>query len=229
MKTLKPLIQLALLGIAIYLGMQLYKSVQLPIEFDKIKDARYEKVVVNLKEIRKAQNAYKDKYGQFTASWDTLINFIDTDSIASIRKIGALTDEQIDGGMTEAEGIKLGILIRDTAYIPAKISLYGSADYPSQDIKYVPNLKDKVEFGLGADKIKTSSGVIVPVFCAKAHNNTIFGLVRDASGKVVSLEIGEDYEQEIINLDESRRVNGMYPGLKVGSLEEANNSAGNWE
>ncbi len=36
-------------------------------------------------------------------------------------------------------------------------------------------------------------------------------------------------DQEVINLIESQIKRKRYPGLKVGSVEEANNNAGNWE
>ena len=36
-------------------------------------------------------------------------------------------------------------------------------------------------------------------------------------------------DQLRINLNDQRRVQEKYPGLKVGSLTETNNNAGNWE
>lgn len=62
--------------------------------------------------------------------------------------------------------------------------------------------------------IITGSGIGVPVFQAKAHNNVILR--------------GLD-EQLIINLNDQRRTNEKYPGLLVGSLTETVNNAGNWE
>ena len=35
--------------------------------------------------------------------------------------------------------------------------------------------------------------------------------------------------QLVINLNDQRRTNEKYPGLKVGSLTETINNAGNWE
>jgi hypothetical protein len=67
---------------------------------------------------------------------------------------------------------------------------------------------------LGQNTITTGSGIQVPVFEAKAHNNIILrGLDR----------------QYVINMNEQRRLNEKYPGLKVGSLTETVNNAGNWE
>ena len=36
-------------------------------------------------------------------------------------------------------------------------------------------------------------------------------------------------EQLIINLNAERESTNRYPGLMVGSIENANNNAGNWE
>jgi hypothetical protein len=39
---------------------------------------------------------------------------------------------------------------------------------------------------------------------------------------------GMDHQQ-IVNLVAEREDTGRYPGLMVGSIENANNNAGNWE
>ena len=48
-----------------------------PIDFNKVRDQRYAKVINRLKEIRKAQIAYKDVNGKYSKNFDTLIKFID--------------------------------------------------------------------------------------------------------------------------------------------------------
>ena len=35
--------------------------------------------------------------------------------------------------------------------------------------------------------------------------------------------------QLIVNLNEERKITNRYPGLKVGSIDQPNNNAGNWE
>jgi hypothetical protein len=39
----------------------------------------------------------------------------------------------------------------------------------------------------------------------------------------------EEYREEILEENGNRIRLNKYPGLMVGSLEEANNNAGNWE
>lgn len=210
---MKTVIQVALIAAAIVLAYLIYQSVERPIEFEKAKDVRYAATVQRLKDIRKAELAYKDVHEKFTGSWDTLLNFVKHDSLPIVRKIGMLTDSMIDAGWTEETAIKKGKIIRDTIRVSVLDTLFGH-NFPIDEIKVVP-VKDTVaQFHLGATTVKTGSGIIVPVFEAKAHNNTILkGLDR----------------QLVINLNDTRRTNGKYPGLKVGSLTETNNNAGNWE
>lgn len=210
---MKTVIQVVLIAIVVALSYWLYTSVEKPLDFEKEKKDRYEATIARLKDIRKAELAYKDVHGKFTGSWDTLINFVKTGKIPLVRKIGMLTDSMIEAGWTEKQALKEGKIIRDTVRVNVLDTIFGKG-YKIEDIKFVP-VKDTVaQFHLGAAFITTGSGIKVPVFEAKVHNNTI----------LVNLD-----RQMIINLNESKRTNGKYPGLKVGSLEETNNNAGNWE
>lgn len=210
---MRTVIQIVLLIAALALAYLIYSSIQRPLDFEKAKTERYNDVIKKLKDIRKAQVAYKDAYGKYTGSWDTLINFIKYDSVKLVRKIGMITDSMVEEGIDEKKALKLGLIIRDTTKESVLSSIF-SEDYPVDDLRYVPNLDEKVEFHLGATIFTTGSGIKVPIFQAKAHNNNILN--------------GLD-EQLIINLNDERRVQGKYPGLSVGSLTEANNNAGNWE
>ncbi len=210
---MKTAIQIVLIAIAVIFAFLVFKSIEDPIEFEKAKKERYDATIQKLKDIRKAESAYKDVYGRYTGSWDTLVNFVKHDSLRLIRRIGMLTDSMIEAGMNEKMAIKQGKIIRDTIRVSALDSLFGKS-YPVDKIKYVPVPDTVAEFHLGAGVIATGSGIKVPVFEAKAHNNTVLrGLDR----------------QMVINLNDQKRTNQKYPGLKVGSLEDANNNAGNWE
>jgi hypothetical protein len=210
---MRTVIQILLFIVAIVLAYFIYKGVQDPIDFEKAKDARYEATIERLKEIRKAELAFKNVHGRFTGSWDTLINFVKYDSVRNVRKVGELTDSMIEEGLTERKAVELGLLIRDTIKESVLDAEFGSS-FNADNLKLIPVPDTTAEFMLGATVITTGSGIKVPVFEAKAHNNIILrGLDR----------------QYVINLNEQRRLNGKYPGLKVGSLTETNNNAGNWE
>lgn len=210
---MKIVIQILLFIGAVVLTYFIYQSIQRPIDFGVAKDVRYEVTVERLKDIRKAQIAYKDVYGQFTGSWDTLIDFVINDSVRNVRKVGELTDSMIDKGINERKAIELGLLIRDTIKESVLESIFGNS-YDASQLKYVPVDGANTEFHLGATMITTGSGIKVPVFEARAHNNIVLN--------------GLD-EQLVINLNDQARTNEKYPGLKVGSLTETVNNAGNWE
>jgi hypothetical protein len=210
---MRTVIQILLIIAAVVLTYFIYQSIQRPIDFDKAKDARYEATVAKLKDIRKAQLAYKDIHGQFTGSWDTLIHFVTSDSVRNVKAIGELTDSMIEAKISEKKAIELGLIIRDTIRESVIDALFGGK-YDANSLRYVPVPGEPTEFHLGQTIITTGSGIKVPVFEAKAHNNVILR--------------GLD-EQLIINLNDSRRTNDKYPGLRVGSLTETTNNAGNWE
>ncbi len=210
---MRTVIQILLFIAAVALTYFIYQSIQRPIEFGKAKDARYDATVAKLKDIRKAQLAYKDVYGEFSGSWDTLISFVQYDSVRNVRAIGELTDSMIEAKINEKKAIEMGLIIRDTIKESVVDALFGG-NYDPQSLRYVPVPGEPTEFHLGQTIITTGSGIKVPVFEAKAHNNVILrGLDR----------------QLVINLNDSRRTNDKYPGLRVGSLVETTNNAGNWE
>jgi len=211
--TMRTIIQILLAVVALGLVYFIYKGIQNPIEFEKAKDERYQATIERLKDIRKAQLAYREVYGRFTGSWDTLINFVKYDSLRNVRKIGELTDSMIEAGLTERRAMREGLIIRDTVRESVLETLFGPSFNP-ESLKYIPLPDTTAEFLLGANVITTGSGIKVPVFEAKAHNNII---LRNLD------------RQFVINLNEQRRLNEKYPGLKVGSLTEAVNNAGNWE
>lgn len=210
---MKTVLQILLLIVAVVLSFFIYKSIQRPIQFEKAKKARYDVTVERLKDIRKAELAYKDVYGKFTGSWDTLINFIINEDVINVRKVGELNDSMVEAGITEKSAIKMGLITRDSVRVSALEAVFGKG-YDANSLKYVPVPGEPSEFHLGATVIITGSGIGVPVFEAKAHNNVILR--------------GLD-EQLVINLNAQRRTNEKYPGLKVGSLVETVNNAGNWE
>ena len=210
---MKTVLQISLLVVAVVLSYFIYKSIQEPIQFEKAKKARYDATVEKLKDIRKAQLAYKGVYGKFTGSWDTLLNFIMNESVITVRKVGELNDSMVEQGITEKKALQMGLIIRDSARVPALEAVFGKG-YDAKSLKFVPVPGEPTEFSLGATVIITGSGIGVPVFQAKAHNNVILR----------GLE-----EQLVINLNDQRRTNEKYPGLMVGSLTETVNNAGNWE
>lgn len=209
------IIQVIAVIASVVLAYFIWITIQTPLDFEKAKKERYQEVIQNLKDIRTAELAYKDVNAHFCGDWDSLINFVKYDSIPKIRKIGMLTDSMIEAGLTELGAMKKGLIIRDTIRVGVLQEIFKKG-YPIDDLKIIPHSDGQV-FWLGQTVITTGSGVEVPVFEARAHNNQIL------------YELEGQFKQEIINLNEQSRKNGRYPGLKVGSVEEPNNNSGNWE
>ncbi len=213
---MKKVFQILLAIAIVVLAYYTYQSINKTQEFGKIKKQRYDRITEQLKDIRKAQGAYKDVNGKYTGSFDTLISFIKTDSMPLVKSIGSLTDEQVEAGMTEKEAAKKGFITRDTIMIAALETIFGK-EYPIENLRVVAYTNGQREFKLGAGVFVTGSNVKVQVFEAKVSNMDIFA------------DILEEYKEEILEDNGNRIRLNKYPGLKVGSLEEANNNAGNWE
>ena len=209
---MKTVLQILLTIAIFYLGYLCYDSIKRPIDFQNEYNKRKAKVIERLEEIRDVEVAYKSVYKKYTGSFDTLLNFLRQDSLPLIKKIGRLTDSMLEAGMTESKALALGIIKRDTIRISAKDSLF-KENYAIDSLPYVP-YSGGVKFELAAGTVTTGSGVKVHVFECKTPNDVFLkGLDK----------------QEIINLNDKAIKLERYPGLKVGSLEEANNNAGNWE
>lgn len=208
---MKTALQIVLVFVILGLAYLVYDSVNQPIKFNEEYAKRQEAVVNRLKLIREAQVAYKSINQKYTGSFDTLIDFVKNENFKVVKMEGTLTDSMLQAGMTEKDALKAGIIKRDTVLISVKDSLCSGLNPDS--IRYVP-YTDLAQFELGASSLTTSSGLVIPVFEAKVANRVYLK--------------GLD-NQERINLDDMARKLGRYEGLKVGSLEEANNNAGNWE
>ena len=120
---MRKAIQILLVFLILVISYFTYESVMEPIRFKKEKKHRYSKVIQRLKDIRKAELAYKDVNHEFTGSFDTLINFVKFDSMPIVKAIGRIPDELLDS-ITEEEAVKKGIIIRDTIKISILDSLF---------------------------------------------------------------------------------------------------------
>jgi hypothetical protein len=187
-------------------------SIITPIRFEQERVEREAAVIQKLVDIRKAQIEFRKQNQHYTASFDSLIYFVNEGKMPVVLKEGTLTDKELEEGLTEAEAVKRGIIRRDTNYVSVKETLFGNS-YPAQSMGEVP-FGGGAQFEMAAGVIKTGSGIEVQVFEAKTPYN-------------VYLQ-GMD-KQEIINLNAVAEKLDKYAGLQVGSILEANNNAGNWE
>ena len=205
--TLKILLAVAV----VLLAYMCYRSVMGPIEFDKTREQRENLIKARLIDIRKAQIEYKNIHKVHAANFDELSKFLKDEKLPFLIKEGVLTDEQLEKGMTEQEAVKKGLIRRDTVWVTAVDTLFGSG-YNVDDIRNVPGAN--VQFSMDTATLTSGSGYTVKVFqCGVLYDDYL----------------GDLDKQLVYNLKDKAEKMNKYQGLRVGSIEEINNNAGNWE
>ncbi len=228
----------ALLAVAIILLAYVsWRSIQGQVDFDAEVTKRNRAVIQRLVDIRTAQVALRAQSGSYTASFDTLIHFVKNGKIATVVKAGDLTEAQLEAGMTEAKAMQIirsgnqkaikdaGLwdeskgapqLVRDSIYSPAIEVLFPNRHNFAPDSLLLVPYGNGASFEMGVDSITTASNYPIQVFEAKTHYSVY---LNDLDKRLVDQII-----QEVLD-----RPGNRYPGMQVGSLEAANNNAGNWE
>ena len=206
---MKTILQIVLWIVCIGLGYLIYKSVTGPIEFEKVKEARFTEVIDKLKDIRNSQEAYKVVNGKFANDFQSLVKFVDT---------GQYTiTQQRDSSYMEYDktyGIDLlkEVTIIDTlGFVKVKDSLFRGDDR-YKTMMNVPNAQQNEKFDMKADVID-KGGYRAPVFEAKVKKDVV---LYDQPQDLV------DRENAHISVEE---VNGTE--IIVGSLTEVSTN-GNW-
>ena len=205
--TLKILLAVAVL----LLAYMCYRSIMTPKEFDAEKERRETLIKQRLIDIRKAQIEYKNIHKVHAANFDELSKFLKEEKLPFLIKEGVLTDEQLEKGMTEKEAVKKGLIKRDTIWVTAVDTLFGKG-YNVDDLRNVPGLA--IQFSMDTATLTSSSGYTVKVFhCGVLYDDYL----------------GDLNKQLVYNLKDRAQKMNKYQGLRVGSVEEINNNAGNWE
>ena len=205
--TLKILLAVAV----VLLAYMCYRSIMGPIEFKDEKGRRENLIKARLIDIRKAQIEYKNIHKVHAANFDELSKFLKDEKLPFLIKEGVLTDEQLEKGMTEKEAVKKGLIRRDTIWVTAVDTLFGKG-YNVDDLRNVPGAN--VQFTMDTATLTSGSGYTVKVFqCGVQYDDYL----------------GDLDKQLVYNLKDKAEKMNKYPGLRVGSVEEINNNAGNWE
>ena len=205
--TLKILLAVAV----VLLAYMCYRSIMGPIEFKDERDRRENLIKARLIDIRKAQIEYKNIHKVHAANFDELSKFLKDEKLPFLIKEGVLTDEQLEKGMTEKEAVKKGLIRRDTVWVTAVDTLFGKG-YNVDDLRNVPGAN--VQFTMDTATLTSGSGYTVKVFqCGVQYDDYL----------------GDLDKQLVYNLKDKAEKMNKYPGLRVGSVEEINTNAGNWE
>ena len=210
--------QAVLLAVVLGLAYWLFVVISTPIKFENELAERKAAVIERIKDIRSAERQFKSKNQRFTASFDTLINFILTEEIQGERKI---IDEDDSVAMAQAllkarkerrkfQNVeKFSFSVKDSLFKHLTVEQI-------KELRYVPYSTNKTEFILKAGMLTTESKVVIPVVECRTPYIAFLDTVK--------------YRQEIINLIDNMKNNfNRYPGIMFGSMERGNNEAGNWE
>ena len=189
--------------------------------------------VEQLKDIRTLQVTYRDTYGHYATAMDSLVDFYNNGKITIMRQIGSEDDstavlhtEAVKKTLRNLKGDKLmeklyelyeagdnKLIVRIPQQTNVKDTLFTNRpNFKVNDLRYIPFSEGDTV--IMKSIVKQVSGVDVPLFEAKMP---FWSLLK-----------GMD-RQQIVNLVAEREDTDRYPGLMVGSVDNANNNAGNWE
>ncbi|NRB60919.1 MAG: hypothetical protein HRU50_13400 [Winogradskyella sp.] len=207
-KKLKPVINLALWGLIIFLGYMTFMSVYEEIQFNQLKTERYKKVIDRLVDIRDSQLAYKEVKGEYANSFDKLISFVENDSVPITQRRDTLVlDEERTRAYGGVEAFKTLTLIDTLNYWTVRDSIFkGSDRFKTMDNIGIDGIDAK--FKLEAGKLDE-----IPVFEASVDKSVVLF----------------DQDKNLIkNEKEAFSIAGVKgESVKIGSMEEVNTS-GNW-
>jgi len=198
-------IALILIPLNIILAYFVYNSINSEVEFQQVAKVRIAENVQKLKDLRQVQIAYKKVNNTYSNNFESLIDFLENDSMAIVKAIGETPDT-----LTDAQALELGIISRDTAYVLAKETVFDEAYLSSRNEKFPLNL---------------STLTSVP------HSNKNYsvdaGMVEKGKVVVQVFEISTTYGAVFTGLDAKNKSFDLGSLLKVGSMDEASLN-GNW-
>ena len=190
--------------IIIALAYLTVSSIMEPVKFNKERAAREADAISLLKDIRTLQVAYKNVYNHYAPVMDSLVDFYNNGEMTIVKQIGSM-DDSLAVAQKRVRRENIQLKVRDTLF----------NDRPSFNPEYLRTIPySDGDTVIMKSTIKVVSGVNVPLFEADIPFN--------------SLLKGMDH-QLLVNLNFERTDAGRYPGLQVGSIENPNNNAGNWE
>ena len=209
----KDFLLYTLIAHIVFFAFLMFKSINDEIRFDDVKNIRYQKVILKLKDIRDSQIAHRSVKGYFQNNWDSLVKFIETDSFTITQRIdSSILDKEMTKRYGGVRTFKDIIIIDTLGFVGVKDSLFGFDDRYKQ-MFYVPFAENsKTKFELNAGFIN-QNGIDIPVFEAKVSKKVI---LFDQS---INLILKEKQVQSVDG------VNGS--SLKIGSMDEINTN-GNW-
>ncbi|MFH1121410.1 MAG: hypothetical protein V1775_16445 [Bacteroidota bacterium] len=194
-------LKIVLAIVVIVLGYLLYSSIMKPIRFQEEIDSRNMQIVNKLKDVRTAQNFFKQFNNHYTSSFDTLFDFLRTGKIPVVKMVADPTDTTYTRSITDTIG-----------FIPIADSLYSKRpDFKMEDMAIIPFSEGR-KFEMKTAKIDKGGVIVSVIEILVPYEYYLYDLDK----------------QDVINLAERQKGINRFPGIKMGSLTEASVD-GNWE
>ena len=170
---------------AVYFAYMDYDVIEERLSYEKKKAKIEMHIIQRMKDIRKAQLAYKKEKGYYAGSFDSLLYFLEDGELSLIKRLGSLPDsvptedmarelglvQKMPEGMTDEEVVASGLIVRDTVMVGVLGYIFNSDDKKNRktpfyvdSLPYVP-FSDHM-FEMRADMIELG-GVQQPVFLVK--------------------------------------------------------------
>jgi hypothetical protein len=212
-----PTISIFLWVVILFLGYSLYKSIIGPVEFNKVKQVRYAKVIENLKDIRISELAHQEIEGKFSGNFDSLVQFLDTAKFAIIQRRDtsyADVEKNRAFGLDAQKGgyYKEEIIVDTLRFASVKDSLFGDSDRYKTMMNIPLEIADGTKFQLKAGKYEKND-VLYSVFEASVAKRLI---LSDQDTDLIY------QEEQLVSVD---GING--PTVRVGTMNDID-TGGNW-
>jgi|TARA_B110000967_G_C18901271_1_gene575378 hypothetical protein len=195
-----------LMILAIFLGFKIYGGIMQPIQFAKEKVEKYAPVIKSLKIIRDAEVKYYEVNGLYTQEKDSLIKFVDSDSIALTQTRTVVEQVNKGGGIIVDEEKR----VTDTTGYEPVLKYFKDRDYKTMfNVPGVEDLKFEIEIG----SLEKIPGLVVSTFRVRTPKA---GILKGMNNSLIKQEL---------EVKESNQIKGDF--VSVGSLEEIS-TGGNW-
>ena len=203
---LRWLPSILLMILAIFLGFKIYGGIMQPIQFAKEKVEKYAPVIKSLKIIRDAEVKYYEVNGLYTQEKDSLMKFVDSDSIALTQTRTVVEQVNKGGGIIVDEEKR----VTDTTGYEPVLKYFKDRDYKTMfNVPGIEGLEFEIEIG----SLEKIPGLVVSTFRVRTPKA---GILKGMNNSLIKQEL---------EVKESNQIKGDF--VSVGSLEEIS-TGGNW-
>ena len=198
-------IQLLLWPVIIILAWLVYRSPISLKEFQEESNYRKSAVIQDLKDIRTAQIAFKDKYRVYANDFNSLLSFVKNDSLTVVKAVGETPDS-----LTEDQALKNGIISRDTIFVPVFQTIFNT--------DYLANRDNRFPFDLD---------MLSKVPFSNETYNIESGNIEKGKVTVQVFEVSTTFGTFLNGLEATNKGIDLNKFIKVGSMSDASIN-GNW-